>query len=172
MTVYLASNIQLLTASSKFKFLLPYKYPPSRDIIGLIFCSTFRVHIVFVPGNLLALQPLLWRLKRVLFDWSNCETREEAPSHLKDRTGKPAMSYPDSENLARFAAGASSAGSSQQPYPGTGMDPGLYHGFPMPFYNHTFPMPLPMMPPYPTPPGIYPPAPLGTYPPTAVGKPD
>ena len=44
MTVYLASNTQLFTASSKFKFsYLPYKCPSSRDVTGLILLPTLQL---------------------------------------------------------------------------------------------------------------------------------
>ena len=55
--------------------------------------------------------------------------------------GKPSMSSPDGKNLVGFTANTANAGSSQQqPLIGTGINPGMYPGFPM--YPPQF---LPMM---------------------------
>jgi hypothetical protein len=63
------------------------------------------------------------------------------------------MSFSDGNSFGGFAANTAGSGSSQQPFPGTGMNPGAYPGFPLPMYPPQFPMALPMMP-YP-PAGIY-----------------
>ena len=64
--------------------------------------------------------------------------------------GKPSMNSPDGNNLVGFTINTANASSSQQqPFLGTGMNPGMYLGFPM----YMYPQFLPMM--------LYPP--LGIY---------
>ena len=134
-TVYLASNIWLFTASSKFICLTNAHHHLTR------MASFFRS--IFWVKNREICSTYSREPTKLFIDWKSTETWKERMGQPVRSSGKSIMSFPDGSN---FAANMADSGSSQQPFLGTGINSSVYPGFPLPMYLPQFWMALPMMP--------------------------